>query len=90
MNLNDVLDHISKNKKIKIERVGDNDVRVFIKIDGMTDILRIYPKTKTAEFLDIEEEWEELIGAVEAKYKNFSEIKVLVAYLNANKYDIIF
>lgn len=90
MNLDIVLKEISKNKKIKVKRVGDNDIQVFIEVDEWRDVLRIYPKTKTAEFLDIEDEWEELLGAVEEKYKGLPEIRMLVDYLNENKYDIVF
>lgn len=90
MKLDDLLNEISKNKKITIKRIDKNDVLVFMEIDGWTEVLRIYPETKTAEFLDIEDDWVELEGAVEERYKSLPEIKRLYDYLNENKYDIIF
>lgn len=90
MELDEILDKVTENKKITIKRIRDNDVQVFMEVDGFIDILRIYPKTKTAEFLDIEDLWEELISAVEEKYKSLPEIRKLVDYLNENKYNITF
>ncbi len=90
MQLDTLLSQISENKRITVKRVNENDVQVFIEVSGLPDILRIYPKTKKAEFLDIGDEWEELYGAVEEKYKDFPGIKKLVDYLNEEGYDISF
>jgi hypothetical protein len=90
MKLDDLLSEISKNKKITVNKIGRKVIRVLMEVDGMRDVLMIYPETKSAEFLDLDAEWEELQAAVETEYKNLPEIKRLYNYLIENKYDIIF
>ena len=91
MKIEDILSEVSKDGKIKAERINDNDIDIFIrKGEHYERILRIYPQSKTAEFLDIDEEWEELQSALEKDYKEFPGLLALTYYLNRNKYSITF
>ncbi len=92
MSLQEVLDKISENGKVRVERT-DESVDVSIKEGGSSvyaRILRIYPHSKSAEFLDIGDEWDELQGALKDEYGGFPELLFLTDYLNEEKYDIIF
>ncbi len=84
-----LLQEISANKGIRIETLRDEYV-ISVKENGNFDlILRIYLSGKTAEFIDIEDEWDELDYAIQDKYGKFPEIKRVVDYLNNNNYSII-
>ena len=77
--------------RIRLEKFGDNDIDVLIKRNGeYTRVLRIYPLGKFAEFLDIDDQWDELDGALESDYGEFPELLEIAHYLKREKYDIIF
>jgi len=87
MELSQILESLSKNKKVSVKNVKEDSI--LINLDG--SVLVISPKLKFAEFLDIAEDWEELQAALEDEYyKDFPEIKRLYEYMVRNKYDIIF
>jgi len=87
MELSQILESLSKNKKVSIKNVRDDSI--LINING--SVLMISPKLRFAEFLDIAEDWEELQAALEEEYyRDFPEIKRLYDYMIRNKYDIVF
>jgi len=87
MELSQILESLSKNKKVSIKNVRDDSI--LINING--SVLMISPKLRFAEFLDIAEDWEELQSALEEEYyRDFPEIKRLYDYMIRNKYDIVF
>ncbi len=76
---------IAKGKGIRCELDG-KEVKVFVERNLE---LKIYPKTRTAEFLEIDYEWSELEHAVRNRYSEYPEMVVLTDLLNAGGYDII-
>ena len=81
----DLIEQISRSDKVKVERIKD-EVRVSIDGDGL--VLKIYPERKTAEFIDIENEWDELKYALEEKYPKFPELEDLRKSMSERGYDI--
>ena len=93
MKIEDLLSEISKDGKIIFEKIEEDipEISISIKRENSYErVLRIYPKVKTAEFLDINEEWEELIWALEVYYKEFPGLRRITDYLNKEKYRINF
>ncbi len=88
MILEELLDEVSKSSQIKVDK-SDDEIDISIK-DGeiFSRILRVYPQNKTAEFLDIEDVWDELHYALEDKYGTFPEVAKIADFLNQNKYSI--
>ena len=68
-------------------KIEDREISVSIDHER---ILRIYPEGKTAEFLDIEDEWDELDIALKEKYPKFPRLKEVTDYLNGLDYHIIY
>jgi hypothetical protein len=85
MQLNQILREISNDGSLEVETL-ENEFS--ISTDRDRRILRIYPGNKTAEFLDIEDEWDELKWALDEKYSEYPGLKILVEYLNDKFYDI--
>ena len=86
MFIDTLIEQISRSDKVKVERIKD-EVRVSIEGDGL--VLRIYPESKTAEFIDIEDEWYELKYALEEKYPQFPELESLRIGMSESGYRII-
>lgn len=86
MELPQILELLSRNKKVLVRNIREDNIMV-----KMGDsVLMLYPKTKTAEFLDIPEEWDELPAILEGEYKDFPELKRLYDYMIKGRYQIIF
>lgn len=85
MLLTDLLNTLSKNNKVSVKMRHD---LVTVNLNG--DILVIYHHVKLAEFLDINDDWVELHGALEEYYKEIPELKQLYEYLREEKYNINF
>ena len=90
MTIDLVLNEISKNGKIKVVKTSEEIGVSVMRGDYYERVLRIYPQFKTAEFLDINDEWDELQGALEEVYKEFPQLIILTRHLNNAGYDIIF
>lgn len=74
MGLKESLEAAERNQKIKVE-ILDDEIKVSLVEDPFEVIVIVYPKHKTAEFLDVDptNEWDELKGALE-RYSGFPEI----------------
>ncbi len=84
MEIEEIL-RIANGEGIRCEQDG-KEVKVFVERNLE---LRIYPQTKTAEFLEIDYEWDELKHAVRNRYSKHPEMVVLTDLLNAGGYEII-
>jgi len=91
MSLQDLLSSVSEDGRVRVESIGENDLHVSVKDgDNYRLVLRIYPLGKTAEFLDIGGEWDELDGALEEDYREFPELLRMKRILDTLDYGIIF
>ncbi|MFZ1971041.1 MAG: hypothetical protein WAU65_02590 [Candidatus Nanoarchaeia archaeon] len=90
MSLHDLLSKIlGNNDGILINVKGSNDISIFVKEGGSYEpILTISPKDKTAEFVNIEEDWTEIQSALEKKHENYPELRALADYLTQEEYNI--
>ena len=89
MAIDDVFDEI-RNPLVKIERVDVDKINVSA-INGIFSnlILRIYPESRMAEFIDIEDKWDDLNPALKSKYPEIPELKKIVDFMNEENYGII-
>jgi hypothetical protein len=85
MDLEDYLKILFQNKKVSVR---ENDDEIVINLNG--DVLVVYLKEKSAEFLDIDEDdWNYLPWALEEKYyKEIPELRFFYEYLRQEKYKI--
>ncbi|MBI4116547.1 hypothetical protein HY449_02280 [Candidatus Pacearchaeota archaeon] len=92
MGLDTILEKVSQNDRIEIERHenGDFDVYVKRKSGFRNHAVEVRPRHKIAAFSDIDfDEWDELDFAIESIYRDFPEIKILKQYLSRNRYNFM-
>jgi hypothetical protein len=81
MSLNNVLNFLNENEKVKIRKADDE---ITIHLD--TDIIKIYTEDRRVEFLDVDSADEQIIK--EKYYQNFPELKPFFRKLIEEGYDI--
>ncbi len=93
MTLIDLLNAIPKSDRVRIEEIDDNEIKVSVNNGSCyMRVLRIYSHGKSAEFLDIDDKWDELDGALEDDifYRKFPELLKIKRVLNSLDYHIMF